>query len=350
MIDSLSATRPVRRRTNRQAAPSAAPATVAGVIVVAGEALIDLVSEPDGRYRAVPGGSPANVAVGLARLGAPTQLLARIGSGRFGQIVRTHLASNGVGMAHAVDAPEPTTLAVVSLDDAGLPSYDFYVDGTADWGWSPDELPDPLPPGTAALCTGSLAIALEPGATALTGLLDREHRRGDVTIVLDPNLRPALLGSRQRTRVRLEAQLACSDVVKVSTEDLAWLAPGAAPREITAAWLSLGPELVVVTDGASGALAVTRAGSEVTVPAQPVELVDTVGAGDAFTSGLVQALRRRDLLGGSARTRLAAVEDAALHEIVTYAARVAALTCGRRGADPPTAAEVEPTEEGAPPA
>ncbi|MFW5899139.1 MAG: PfkB family carbohydrate kinase, partial [Jiangellaceae bacterium] len=98
------------------------------MIVVAGEALIDLVSEPDGRYRAVPGGSPANVAVGLARLGAPTQLLARIGAGRFGQIVRTHLASNGVGMTHAVEAREPTTLAVVSLDDAGLPSYDFYVD------------------------------------------------------------------------------------------------------------------------------------------------------------------------------------------------------------------------------
>lgn len=310
------------------------------MIVVAGEALIDLVGEPDGRYRAVPGGSPSNVAIGLARLGVPTHLLARIGAGRLGQIVRAHLTSNGVGLAHAVDAAEPTTLAVVSLDVAGQATYDFYVNGTADWGWSRDELPQPLPPGTAALCTGSLAVALEPGATVLTDLLDREHRRGDVTIVLDPNLRPALLGSRERTRARLEVQIARSDVVKVSTEDLAWLAPDADPREIAAAWLALGPTLVVVTDGAAGAVGLTRAGVEVAVPAQPVDIVDTVGAGDAFASGLLDGLRRQRLLGGTARARLASLDDTTLRDVITYAARVAALTCGRRGADPPTADEL----------
>ncbi len=310
------------------------------MIVVAGEALVDLVGEPDGRYRAVPGGSPSNVAVGLARLRVPTQLLARIGAGRFGQLVRAHLSSNGVGLDYAIEAAEPTTLAVVSLDDAGGPTYDFYVNGTADWGWSRDELPTPLPAGATALCTGSLAMAIEPGATVLTDMLDREHARGDVTIVLDPNVRPALLGSRERTLSRLEVQIARSDIVKVSTEDLAWLTPGADHLEVAMAWLALGPRLIVVTDGAAGAFALTRAGEQVTVPAERVALVDTVGAGDAFTSGLLDALHRVDLLGGPARRDLAAIDGARLHEVVRHAVRVAALTCGRRGADPPTADEL----------
>lgn len=311
------------------------------VIVVAGEALVDLVGEPDGRYRAVPGGSPANVAVGLARLGLETELLARLGTGRFGQLVRDHLTGNGVGLSHAVDAAQPTTLAVVSLDRDGHAMYDFYVEGTADWGWTPAELPDPLPPGTVALCTGSLAVALEPGASALTDLIRREHQRGEATVVLDPNVRPALLGSPRTVRDRLEHQLAHADLVKVSDEDLAWLAPDETVRDVAARWLGLGPRVVVVTLGQRGAYAATDQGIEINVAARPVDLVDTVGAGDAFTAGLVDALHRRHLLGGaSVRHRLAALDQAALHEIVDHAGMVAALTCGRQGADPPTATDL----------
>jgi fructokinase len=311
------------------------------VIVIAGEALVDLVGEPDGRYRAVPGGSPANVAVGLARLGLPTELLARLGTGRFGALIRDHLTGNGVGLTHAVVVPEPATLAVVSLDASGHAAYDFYVTGTAGWGWTPDELPAALPAAATALCTGSLALALEPGARVLTELIHREHHRGQVTVVLDPNLRPALLGSRSTARDRLERQVAHADIVKVSDEDLAWLAPDETAEAVADRWLDLGPRLVVVTRGAAGAYGVTRRGKRITVPARPVDLVDTVGAGDAFTAGLVDALSRRRLLGGAAtRDRLAMLDEAALGEIIDRAGLVAAVTCGRQGADPPTAREL----------
>jgi len=311
------------------------------VIVVAGEALIDLVADADGRYRPIPGGSPANVAVGLTRLGARTELLARLGTGVFGRIVRAHLEDNRVGLTHAVGTDDPTTLAVVALDDQGRAAYDFYVEGTADWGWTDDELPDPLPDGAVAVCTGSLAVAIEPGASALAALLRREHERGDVTVVLDPNVRPALLGSPAQARTLLEGLVALCDVVKVSDEDLEWLAPGEDVAAAAEAWTRLGPALVVVTKGAEGALAATREGATSSVPAPPVQVVDTVGAGDAFTAGLVDTLRLHDLLGQGSGERLAALTAADLGDILGRAALVAALTCGRAGADPPTAAEVE---------
>jgi fructokinase len=309
------------------------------MIVVAGEALVDLVAEDDGRFRAVPGGSPANVAVGLARLGRPTRMLARLGAGRFGVIIREHLAHNGVGLDLAVESSQPATLAVVSLDPDGRAAYDFYVDGTADWGWTPAELPEPLPAGTIALCTGSLAVALEPGATVITELMRRAGAAG-VSVVLDPNLRPALLGERAAARRRLEAQVALADVVKVSDEDLAWVVPEHSPADAAARWLDLGPAMVVVTQGAAGAFALTIGGARAVVPAYSVDVLDTVGAGDAFTAGLVDTLADHDLLGGAARDRLARCSDATVQDVVERATLVAALTCARRGADPPTAAEV----------
>jgi fructokinase len=314
---------------------------VSQVIVVAGEALVDLVAEEDGRFRAVAGGSPANVAVGLARLSVPTELLARFGTGRFGSFVRDHLAGNDVGLSYAVTTRAPATLAVVSLAEDGLPTYDFYVDGTADWGWTYDELPEQLPAAAVALCTGSLAMAMEPGATALTALMRRERRRGAVTLVFDPNLRPSLVGPRAIARTRLEAQIELVDVVKASDEDLAWVAPDATPEQVAARWLKAGPALVVVTRGADGASAMTRGGVRVDVPAHPVELVDTVGAGDAFTSGMVDALRGHGLLGVGASDRLAACDATTLRAVLGRAAIAAAITCARRGADPPTAAELE---------
>ncbi len=310
------------------------------MIVVAGEALVDLVDEGDGLFRAVAGGSPANVAVGLSRLGTPTEFLARLGTGRFGQIVRSHLIGSGVGLAYAVATTAPATVAVVSVAEDGHASYDFYVDGTADWGWSRDELPAALPSEAVALCTGSLAVAMEPGATALTALMRREHDRGAVTIVLDPNLRPALVGPRDRARDRLAAQVGLADVVKVSDEDLAWIAPGENAEQVATSWLGAGPALVVVTRGGDGAIAMTGHGARVDVPARRVEVVDTVGAGDAFTAGLVDALRRHDLLGPGAHDRLARCGTTTLRDVAEQANLVAALTTARRGADPPTAAEL----------
>lgn len=312
----------------------------AGEVYVAGEALIDLVAEPDGRYRAVPGGSPANVAVGLARLGAPTHLLARLGSGAFGRVIREHLAANDVLLDAAVSTSDPTTLAVVTLDDEARATYDFYADGTADWGWTEAELPTQLPPEALALVTGSIAAAREPGATALLELVRRVRGQDGASIVLDPNLRPALLPTRAQVQARWDELIALADVVKVSDEDLAWLVPGTDPVDVAAGWAARGPALVVVTLGAAGAHAVTSTGATVEVAARPVDVADTVGAGDAFTSGLVDSLRLAGLLGRRHRDRLDTAGLATLRPILDRAALTAALTCTRVGADPPTAEEL----------
>jgi fructokinase len=309
-------------------------------IVVAGEALIDLVGEPGGAYRPVPGGSPANVAVGLARLGAPAQLLARLGTGPFGSLIREHLTTNGVGLDYAIDADEPATLAVVSLDDAGHATYHFYAEGTADWQWRADEIPDPLPAGTLALCTGSIAAARQPGSPAILQLLRRERQRREVTIVLDPNLRPALLAEVEEVRDQWAELIELADVVKVSEEDLAWLVPGADITAVTKGWASRGASLVVTTRGGAGVIAATSEGTTIEVPAAPVDVVDTVGAGDAYMAGLVDSLRLNGLLGAGARRKLAGLGADDLRPMLERAARVAAITCGRQGADPPTAAEL----------
>ncbi len=305
-----------------------------------GEALIDLVGEPDGRYRAIPGGSPANVAVGLARLDAETHLLARLGSGSFGTKVREHLETNDVRLDHAVDSDDPTTLAVVSLDDDGRASYDFYADGTADWGWRDDELPSPLPTAATALVAGSIAAAREPGASAVEAMIRREHERGRVSVVLDPNLRPSLLGAHGDVRKRWEGLIGLADVVKVSDEDLDWLVPGVPVADVAADWSARGPALVVVTRGPDGALATASSGTSVEITAPAVEVADTVGAGDAFTAGLVDALRLAGLLGGDRRALLDDVNADEMRKLLTRAALVAAVTCSRPGADPPTAGEL----------
>jgi fructokinase len=312
-----------------------------GGVVVAGEVMIDLVPEPDGRFRAAPGGSPATVAIGLARLGTPTQLIARIGSGALANSIREYVAANGVGLTHAVEADEHVAVAFVSVDDGGRARHDIYADGAADWLWSPDELPDPLPDATLAFYTGSVAAARQPGSVALLQLLRREHARNRVSIVLDPNPRPGLLGEPEDVREHWDALIELADVIKTSDEDLAWLVPGIDPFKIAKGWAECGPALIVVTRGAHGAFAVTSEGTMVSSPACDVEVTDTVGAGDAFTAGLVDSLRRCGLLGAPARQQLAELPPAQLREILDRAGRVAALTCERLGADPPTAAQLD---------
>jgi fructokinase len=309
-------------------------------IVVAGEALVDLVLEPDGRYCPIPGGSPGNVAVALARLGASTQLLSRLGADTFGRLIRHHLAANHVRLDYAVDASEQTTLAVVSLDAAGQAHYNFYADGTADWGWIGGELPDQLPAGTLALVTGSLAVCREPGASALIDLINREHQRDDVSVILDPNIRPTLLGPRTAVQARWAELIGLADIVKVSDEDLAWLIPDVPAVDIAAAWVTQGPAVVVVTCGQAGAFGLTSHGITADVRPPLVDIADTVGAGDAFTAGLVDSLRLADLLGYGTRPMLADLGEKALGRLLQRATLIAAITCERRGADPPTAAQV----------
>jgi fructokinase len=303
------------------------------MFVVIGEALVDLVGQRGGRtFAAHPGGSPANVALGLARLGVPVTLSTRLGRDAFGSMITSHLEASGVVVDPGPDPRGDTSLAIATLA-AGVASYDFRIQ------WEVAQLP-PLPIETRCLHTGSLATVLPPGSTAVVDLVRRERERGRVTISYDPNVRPALLGTPERARPDMEALVALSDVVKVSDEDLLWLYPGEHDEDVARRWLAMGPVLVVVTRGEQGVYAVTRE-IEVHRPVVSVDMVDTVGAGDSFTSGLLDGLHRADLIGGDRREAMATTDESTLASILNRAALVAAITCSRPGADPPTRGELD---------
>ncbi len=311
------------------------------MVSVIGEALIDLVQQskrdggPSGAdaaptFRALPGGSPFNVAIGLARLGQPATLQARLGRDAFGRQLRAHAQANGVDLKAAITAAEPTTLAIVGLDESGNATYDFYINGTADWQWTAEELA--AAPPDEWVHTGSLAAWTSPGAEVISAHLERLRADGTTVISFDPNVRPLLLGDRGDAARRIESLVALSDVVKASAEDLAWLYPDRTIDTVLREWHALGARLVVVTDGANGAHALTESGP-VQVPARAIDVVDTVGAGDAFMAGLINALLIHDTLSGD-------LGSEAVSAVLAEAILVAALTCQRAGANPPTADEL----------
>jgi fructokinase len=311
------------------------------MITVCGEVVVDLVPQSDGDYRAFPGGSPANVAVALARLGQPTSLLARLGPDMLARRVRDHLSTNGVGLEAVVDAAEPATLAVVALDAQGRATYDFWLRGAADWQWTDAELAPHPGADCAALHTGSLASWTGPGDRAIAAMLRRTRQQDACTLSFDPNVRPDLLGDPEVARPVVESLVATAHVVKASDEDLAWLWPGRDATDVAREWAATGPGLVVVTLGAEGALAVRPGDDEVVRRAAPtVAVVDTVGAGDTFTAGLLHGLAGLGALGASPLVRLATLSAADLAGVVDLACRAAALTCTRAGCDPPSAAEL----------
>lgn len=306
------------------------------MVCVIGEALIDLVlaapavneSGTDG-YLAHPGGSPYNVAIGLARLGQPAKLVARLSSDAFGRQLKAHAEANQVDLSLMIAATEPSTLAVVNLDAQRNATYDFYRNGTADWQWRPAELAR-IPDDAGWLHTGSLASWIEPGASVIEARLT--ELRPSCLISYDPNIRPLLLDDHHDAVARVERLVGLSDVVKVSAEDLAWLYPSRSIPELLTDWRGRGPALVVVTDGGRGAHLLSG-GQPTTIPAIPMPIVDTVGAGDAFMAGLINALaEHKDLRQG--------LSDEAARQAVTEAGLVAALTCSRAGANPPTALEL----------
>ncbi len=298
-------------------------------VVVLGEALIDLVEAPDGSYVAHPGGSPANTAVALARLGTPVAFAGRLSGDGFGRRLRAHLETNGVDLGLSVAAAEPTTLAVVAVDGGGGPRYTFYVEGTTTATWRASELPDELPDHVNAIHTGSVALALPSGGAVIGELLRREHGRRAIS--LDPNVRHPFAGERGAYRRRLEGWLTCASLVKVSQEDLEWVYPGEALTEIGRRWRALGPALVVVTLGPGGCLAFVR-DQEITRAARPVTAVDTIGAGDSFTAGLLDWLDRHRRLGPAGPASLTVAETVAA---LDFAGEVASITVSRAGADPP---------------
>jgi fructokinase len=303
------------------------------VIVVAGEALIDLVPDADGRLSAHPGGGPFNTARTAARLGQATAFLGRVSTDGFGRRLERMLRDDGVALDAVVQTDEPTTLALAEVDEAGAARYRFYERATSAPGLEPAEALGALPADVSILHVGTLGIHLEPVASAIEALVERVA--GAALVVVDPNVRAGVIADPSAFRDRLGRLLARADLLKLSEDDLAWLAPGVAPDEAVRSLLG-GARAGVLTRGGDGALAVTPAGT-FAVAAPEVDVVDTIGAGDAFGGGLLAWWRMHDL-GRDALGDPDAVRDA-----TRFACRVAALTCARAGASPPTLAEVQAT-------
>ncbi|HXO25552.1 MAG TPA: PfkB family carbohydrate kinase, partial [Streptosporangiaceae bacterium] len=219
-------------------------------VTVIGEAIVDLIpAGPARTFQAVPGGSPYNVAIGLARLGHRATLMARLADTAFGRILRDHARDEGIDLHAAPSAAEPATLAVVSLDAQARASYDFYLEGTADWQWTAEETGG-APARTAVLHFGSIASWTPPGDARILELAGQMRGRGDVLVTYDPNVRPGLLADPRHGREVAERAIGLAHLAKASSDDIAWLYPGVAPADVARRWLELGPTMVVITSSA----------------------------------------------------------------------------------------------------
>ncbi|WP_270242001.1 carbohydrate kinase family protein [Kocuria marina] len=306
------------------------------MLTVIGEALVDVVSREGEEPRAHVGGSPMNVAVGLARLGHDVQFLGRYGRDEYGRQVADHLTGNGVRLPFDADAL-PTSVAQATLDETGAASYDFQLDWSLDV--SPERI-DELLRDTDALHAGSIGAMLEPGATVVGQALERA--RGHALISYDPNCRPSIIPDSSDARARAEKIVALSHVIKASDEDLLWLYPHRSIEDSARAWLEAGARLVVVTRGVMGPWAVSRGTGRdgVEVPAARVTVADTVGAGDSFMAALLSGLADRNILGPTAASALDELDSAQLTELLRHAAAAAGVTVSRSGADLPTRADL----------
>ncbi len=310
------------------------------MLTVIGEGLVDVVQRASG-IEAHVGGSPLNVAVGLARLDHPVQFIGRYGRDAYGDSVAAHLRASSVMLPLPPDELL-TSVATALIDDDGAATYTF------DLAWELPGLAGRLGfmlQGTTLLHTGSIATMLAPGAAEVLAAV--EHAHPSATISFDPNCRPSIIADVDYARRQAEKFVALSDVVKASDEDLAWLYPGQDVLDSARKWLALGgeegPALVVVTRGADGPWGVCRAG-EASIPAPKVQVADTVGAGDSFMAALLSGLVDRELDGAQNREDLRNLPAEGLAELLAHAARAAAVTVSRPGANPPTRAELNAVE------
>jgi fructokinase len=287
--------------------------------LVIGESLIDIVGGDEH-----VGGSPLNVAVGLGRLGRPVDFLTRIGDDAYGRRIAEYVNDAGVQLVSESRSAERTATARATVAEDGSADYEFDLD------WQLSGTPTVAPP--LLVHTGSIAAVQDPGCLAVAALVDAYHL--SATVSYDPNVRPSLIADAELARQRIEHLVERSDIVKVSEEDLYWLDPDRSPEQIARIWLALGPALVVVTMADQGAMAVCAAG-EARVPTRAVQVVDTVGAGDSFMVGLLDALWGAGLLGGERRPGLAGIGIDALTAVLEAGSATAALTVGRAGADLP---------------
>jgi fructokinase len=295
---------------------------------VVGEVLIDLI--PDGSDRKpIVGGGPANTAKALSKIGIDTQFIDGISTDNYGQMAKDELVSAGVKLDYVKYSDKPTCLAIVSLSDSGSASYDFVIENTATFDFTPDWLPNPQTERPILLHIGTLATAIEPGASVL---FDWAQSVAKVApIVFDPNIRPAVIGDRDLYVKQVERWASISSAVKVSDEDIKWLYPSLEIEQVVNNWLAKGPSLIVVTYGDKG-LAGYRVGEKVSVDAIKVVVADTVGAGDTVGAILVEAI---------VKDGLDTLSGVRLEIMLKRAAKAAAITVSRSGANPPTLREIE---------
>jgi len=295
---------------------------------VAGEVLIDLISNGD-QYFAVVGGGPANTAKALAKLGVKTYFIDGISTDKYGQMAKTELLSANVLLDYAQFSNKPTCTAKVTLSSSVSPSYEFVTDDTATFDFSDIWLPDPQRLKPSLLHVGTLATVIEPGASVLFKWAQNVAQVSP--IVFDPNIRPAVLGYRDGYVKRVEKWVAISSTVKVSDEDLNWLYPGKEIDEIVNNWIEVGVQLIVVTLGNKGITAY-RKNEQISIDAVKVVVVDTVGAGDTVGAVLVEAIvdNGLDRLTGEV-----------LKTMLKRAVKAAAITVSRTGANPPSKDEID---------
>jgi fructokinase len=304
---------------------------VNGRILVIGEALIDRVRDADGDVVEHPGGSPANVAVGLARLDLPVDFATRLGPDARGTRIADHLTRHGVSLPSSTTGEQSTSVAEAHLDASGAAEYTF------DLHWDLPHLD--VPTGTAHVHTGSIAAILEPGADSVLAAL--QEAREQATVSYDPNIRPDIMGDLEAVRERVEELIALSDVVKASEDDLLLLYPGSPVSEVLRRWGALGPTLVVVTRGPDGVVfGLSTTGEVASAPTLAEGVVDTVGAGDSFMAGLLSGLSSAGLTGLEGRKRLAEATLADVRPAIDRALACAAATVARAGAYAPSLDEL----------
>ena len=297
-------------------------------IWVAGEVLIDLIPEGSER-KPIVGGGPANTAKALSKLGIDTQFIDGISTDDYGQMAKAELVASGVKLDYVKYSNKPTCLAIVSLSESGSASYEFVIENTSTFDFTSDWLPNPQSERPSLLHIGTLASVIEPGASVL---FEWAQSVANVApIVFDPNIRPAVIGDREQYVMQVERWVSISSAIKVSDEDIKWLYPSLEIEQVVNNWLTKGPSLTVVTYGDKG-LAGYRVGEKVRVDAVTVAVADTVGAGDTVGAILVEAI---------VKDGINTLSGVRLEMMLKRAAKAAAITVSRSGANPPTLKEIE---------
>lgn len=309
------------------------------MIICCGEALIDFIPTKTGEaYRPCPGGSILNIAVGLGRMQVPVGFFSRLSKDLFGDILADHLISNQVDLKYCPRVEGQTTLAFVSLAEGPSqePQYAFYAEGAVDREMREEDLPDSFGDEVKALHFGSISLVLEPGASTLETLMQREsHHR---ILTLDPNVRPIVIQDWNAYRDRFERWLSFIDVLRLSEADMAYLYPNKKINSLLPLWFEAGVELIVLTQGAEGASAYSQSGTKAFVKTPKVKVHDTVGAGDTFFSAFLTFLHENNLLND--RDEITHMTTKQLQACLSFAVQAAAINCTREGANPPYRHEI----------